>query len=129
MRIIKPAFNKLVKSQLASNASYLTYLVSARDSDAFQECLFEDDRLFNIELKHLFPVLKKVESHLWSYRTIEGSCFMIAMPIYGYKEKNDKEYYKEKTYVEKVLAEIREYYDDPALKENSRDTIDINWVY
>jgi hypothetical protein len=119
MRIIKPAFNKLVKSNIASETFYLTYLVSARASNSnYRECLFDDDRLFNTELKHLFPVLKKLESHLWSYRTIEGSCFMIAMPVYGYEDANkEKAYYKEKTYVERVLAEIREYYNEPALKE------------
>ena len=120
MRIIKPAFNKLVKSNIASETFYLTYLVSARASNS--ECLFDDDRLFNTELQHLFPVLKKLESHLWSYRTIEGSCLMIAMPVYGYEEaKKEKAYYKERTYVERVLAEIREYYDDPAAmkEENS----------
>ena len=99
MRIIKPAFNKLVKSNIASETFYLTYLVSARASNSnYRECLFDDDRLFNTELQHLFPVLKKLESHLWSYRTIEGSCFMIAMPVYGYEEaKKEKAYYKEKT--------------------------------
>jgi len=43
---------------------------------------------------------------------------MIAMPVYGYEDANkEKAYYKEKTYVERVLAEIREYYNEPALKE------------
>jgi len=61
----------------------VTYLVSIRAFEHDQRFFCDDDsNVLTRDLTQLFPVLKILESHLWSYRTNEGYSLLIAMPVY-----------------------------------------------
>jgi len=71
---MKSAFCKQVKSTIPKKQFYLSFLVSAKREE------YTDDDL-TIDLQNLFPVLKRLKAHFWSYNIDSCRSYLFAMPI------------------------------------------------
>ena len=88
LRVLRPAFKDVVDSKIDKRGSYLTMLLSSGPGTP-RGCgdpglagdTPDDGQSLRGRMGYLFPILLKLKSQLWVYRTNAGTCYALSTPV------------------------------------------------